>query len=391
MTDNINNPAHYTAGGIETIDVIEGVLGKYDHRDQVEKYNQRAHLKGNFQQDLEKARWYLNRTIENCEKGKLDPVTGAPVDTAEEPAPTFYPTELDTESVYTDAVRDAWVYNYPDEKWYFYTLRDGEVVRKSVRGFTQEMMVFFTRDFFTRVEYKLPILLAVARFEDKEREEDDKKFDTATVHKDNDGDYWVFNDSIQAWKWYTLSEDLSSVEYYGGTFTAEEIEKCFDTTFIKPVALMRTERLVREAVEKFENPEPRIVLGETDPEDMPVGTVAYRDGERFSYNARKAENGWVLSHQPIFYYSPNEVAANWFKHEEGWSLEKPSDVYKDDDGDYWAHSDDGWRWHHISNGELVYRSIRTHEFEDIKDTYSLEKLSDDEARRVRLIIREGEK
>lgn len=308
MTDNINQPAHYTAGGIETIDVIEQVLDKYDHRDQVEKYNQRAHLKGNFQQDLEKARWYLNRTIENCEKGKLDPVTGSLVDTAEE----------------------------------------------------------------------------------KEKEEDAKKFDPATVHRDAAGDYWVFDDPTQAWNWYTLSEDLSSVEKHGGTYTVEEIENHFDTYFIKPVALMRTERLVRAAVAKFNNPEIKIVLGETDPEDMPVGTVAYRDGERFAYSVRKEVDGWTLSHQPFFIHT-NDRVAYWFKSEEGWSLEPPSDVYKDEDGDYWVYSDEGWRWHCISDGELLYRSIRPHKFESINETYSLLKLNADDARRIRRIIQEGEK
>lgn len=388
MTDNINQPAHYTAGGIETIDVIESVFGKYDHRDQVEKYNQRAHLKGNFQQDLEKARWYLNRTIENCEKGFLESGTGTRVVPTEDQDDPKYATDMDTESIYKDDDGDYWAYNKPEEKWYYYRVNNGEVVGKTPGGFTQEQMAAFTRAFFTRVDYKLPILLAILRY-DADDVGLDTKFDTATVHRDAAGDYWVFNESTQEWKWYTLAEDLSSVKENGGTYTAESMENDFDTTFIKPVALMRTERLVREAVEKFDNPE--IVLGETDPADMPVGTVAYRDGERFSYNARKEENGWVLSHQPFFYHSPNEVAANWFKNEPGWSLTKPSDVYKDDDGDFWAHTDDGWRWHCIQNGKLEYRSIRAQEFEDIEASYSLEKLSDDDARRVRRIIQEGEK
>lgn len=388
MTDNINQPAHYTAGGIETIDVIEQVFGKVDHRDQVEKYNQRAHLKGNFQQDLEKARWYLNRTIENCDKGLLDSGTGARVVPTEDLHVPKFATDLDTDSVYKDDLDDVWVFNHPDEKWYYYRMNAGEAVRSSVGGFTQEQMGAFSRDFFTRVEHKLPILLAILRYNSKD-EDLGTKFDTAQVHQDAAGAYWVFNEPTQEWRWYTLSEDLSSVKSLGGDYSAEEMGYHFDSTFIKPVALMRTERLVREAVAKYNNPE--IVLGETDPADMPVGTVAYRDGERFSYSARKAEKGWVLSHQPFFYHTSDEIAANWFKNEPGWSLEKPSDVYRDDDGDLWVYSDGGWRWHNIRNGELDYTSIRAQEFEDIEASYSLEKLSADDARRVRRIIQEGEK
>lgn len=392
MTDNINQPAHYTAGGIETIDVIEQVLGKYDHRDQVEKYNQRAHLKGNFQQDLEKARWYLNRTIENCEKGLLESGTGTRVDTSNEQPETEYATNLNTESVYEDGDGDFWAYNYAEEKWFYYRMNEGEVIGKSPVGHTKGQMVAFTRDFFTRVENTFAILMAILRYdadEKKEGDEADKKFDTSTVHKDRGGDYWLFNESTQEWKWYTLTEDLSAVECLGGTYTAEEFGRYFDTHFIKPVVLMRTERMVREAVEKFDNPEPKIVLGETDPADMPVGTVVYRDGMRIMYSARKEVDGWSLSHHPFFLYADG-IAGNWFKQEEGWTLEKPSDVYKDEDGDFWVHTNEGWRWHTINNGELIYTSIRAQKLEDIKEEHSLEKLSDDDAFRVRRIIQAGE-
>jgi hypothetical protein len=66
MTDMVNNPPHYTAGGIETIDYIEAKQLDY-HLGNAVKYISRANLKGTYEQDLQKAIWYINRAIE---KGK---------------------------------------------------------------------------------------------------------------------------------------------------------------------------------------------------------------------------------------------------------------------------------------------------------------------------------
>ena len=64
--DMVNNPAHYNKAGIETIDIIQSVTG-----DGFETYLQGNILKymcrykyKNGVEDLEKARWYLNRLIE---------------------------------------------------------------------------------------------------------------------------------------------------------------------------------------------------------------------------------------------------------------------------------------------------------------------------------------
>ena len=64
--DMVNSPAHYNKAGIETIDIIESVTG-----DGFETYLQGNILKyicrykyKNGVEDLEKARWYLNRLIE---------------------------------------------------------------------------------------------------------------------------------------------------------------------------------------------------------------------------------------------------------------------------------------------------------------------------------------
>lgn len=73
MPDPVNHPAHYTDGGIEVIDFIEAKLLGY-HLGNVVKYICRAGKKGTNMglQDLQKARWYLDRAIE---KNEINPPT----------------------------------------------------------------------------------------------------------------------------------------------------------------------------------------------------------------------------------------------------------------------------------------------------------------------------
>jgi hypothetical protein len=63
--DLVNSPAHYTYGGIETIDFIEAKLTDEEFagylKGNVIKYLTRADLKGNPAQDLAKAKWYMDR------------------------------------------------------------------------------------------------------------------------------------------------------------------------------------------------------------------------------------------------------------------------------------------------------------------------------------------
>lgn len=71
MTDNINQPTHYTYGTIETIDFMEEVTKSYKPElafaiGNTIKYISRANLK-NGKEDLEKARWYLNRAFDKWE------------------------------------------------------------------------------------------------------------------------------------------------------------------------------------------------------------------------------------------------------------------------------------------------------------------------------------
>ena len=64
----VNHPAHYNTDGIECIDIMIKLYGK----DAVLnfcmlnsfKYQWRCNNKGKHKEDLEKARWYLNKYLE---------------------------------------------------------------------------------------------------------------------------------------------------------------------------------------------------------------------------------------------------------------------------------------------------------------------------------------
>lgn len=62
MKDMVNKPPHYTDGGMEVIDFIEAKRLDY-HLGNVVKYITRAGKKDDELQDLQKARWYLDRAI----------------------------------------------------------------------------------------------------------------------------------------------------------------------------------------------------------------------------------------------------------------------------------------------------------------------------------------
>ena len=69
--DMVNKPKHYTYGDIEVIDFIEQVTKDYKPEfafsiGNAIKYISRANHK-NGKEDLDKARWYLNRAFENWE------------------------------------------------------------------------------------------------------------------------------------------------------------------------------------------------------------------------------------------------------------------------------------------------------------------------------------
>ena len=64
--DNVNHPDHYTQGGIECADAMEAMVTGWEPRPAVMaghvlKYLWRHPFKGKPVEDLEKARWWLNR------------------------------------------------------------------------------------------------------------------------------------------------------------------------------------------------------------------------------------------------------------------------------------------------------------------------------------------
>ena len=70
MTSSVNHPEHYIShpSGIECITIVEYMtfcLGS------AVKYIWRAGLKGDEIEDLEKARWYLDREIERRKRLKI--------------------------------------------------------------------------------------------------------------------------------------------------------------------------------------------------------------------------------------------------------------------------------------------------------------------------------
>jgi hypothetical protein len=71
MTDQVNSPGHYTAGGIETIDYMRAKASPEEFRGYLRlnalKYLSRAGLKGDAVTDLKKAAWYINRMIGELE------------------------------------------------------------------------------------------------------------------------------------------------------------------------------------------------------------------------------------------------------------------------------------------------------------------------------------
>lgn len=67
--DMVNHPSHYTAGKVEVIDYILQVTKDYPGSEaalvgNIIKYISRAPHKGKKREDLEKARWYLNKLLE---------------------------------------------------------------------------------------------------------------------------------------------------------------------------------------------------------------------------------------------------------------------------------------------------------------------------------------
>ena len=65
--DMVNHPDHYNAGSIEAIDFIEAWDLNFSLGNAV-KYIVRADHKGNREQDLRKALFYIQREVGRCSK-----------------------------------------------------------------------------------------------------------------------------------------------------------------------------------------------------------------------------------------------------------------------------------------------------------------------------------
>lgn len=63
MSEKVNHPKHYNIGKYEAIDVIEDWNLGFNLGNVV-KYISRAGHKGSELEDLQKARWYLDRELE---------------------------------------------------------------------------------------------------------------------------------------------------------------------------------------------------------------------------------------------------------------------------------------------------------------------------------------
>jgi len=62
MAEKINHPSHYNKEGFEVIEIIEA-YGLGFNLGNVLKYVLRANFKGDREEDLKKAQWYLNREL----------------------------------------------------------------------------------------------------------------------------------------------------------------------------------------------------------------------------------------------------------------------------------------------------------------------------------------
>ena len=69
--DMVNHPPHYNQSGVECIDAISAATGdnfKYYLQGNIMKYLWRFDYKGKAVEDLNKAKWYLDKLIEHMDK-----------------------------------------------------------------------------------------------------------------------------------------------------------------------------------------------------------------------------------------------------------------------------------------------------------------------------------
>ena len=68
IEDSVNSPKHYNTGGIECIEAIQASMSKLEFagylKGNLSKYIWRYNYKGKPIEDLNKAKWYLDRLLE---------------------------------------------------------------------------------------------------------------------------------------------------------------------------------------------------------------------------------------------------------------------------------------------------------------------------------------
>jgi len=76
MTDMVNHPPHYKQGGVECIKAIHAALGDDGFiaycKGNVIKYLWRAEHKGNRNEDLAKADWYMRQLLMTAERNDAE-------------------------------------------------------------------------------------------------------------------------------------------------------------------------------------------------------------------------------------------------------------------------------------------------------------------------------
>lgn len=102
LNDAVNHPSHYTQGGIECIDALTAMISAYEDPNdaalawQVVKYVWRHPFKNNPVQDLEKARFYLDRLLRHLSEKQTPNKPGVTVadtlDAATQPRDEAYET-----------------------------------------------------------------------------------------------------------------------------------------------------------------------------------------------------------------------------------------------------------------------------------------------------------
>lgn len=75
MIDNVNHPEHYTAGGVECIDALEAAIVGLEGIEAYCTANAIKYLwrwkRKNGTEDLQKARWYIDRLIKKSNNPNL--------------------------------------------------------------------------------------------------------------------------------------------------------------------------------------------------------------------------------------------------------------------------------------------------------------------------------